>query len=167
MNILLVFVGFIIGILLTSFLSKKIYVLKMNEILERSKDVEEKWSEFYLVLNEWLEIKNKGYSLVEYFNRKSIRSVAVYGAKELGIHLIDELIGTEITVAYVIDKNLDREKYIKNIMILSPEEDLPDIDAIVVTAIHYYADIEEVLSRKTNVPIINLQDLIYEILNNQ
>ena len=43
----------------------------------------------------------------------------------------------------------------------SPDEKLDVVDVMVVTAIYYYQDIEEKMSKKVDFPIISLEDVVY------
>ena len=165
MSMLILLASFVVGIGLSSIIWKKIYISRLNEILEKKRDIDEKWSEFYVILNQWWLIKQNGHSLVEYFEKKSIKSVAVYGIKELGLHLVDELKYSGVSVSYIIDNNSEANNSIGEISIIKPEGKLPATDAVVVTAIHYYAEIEDMLSKNNNMRIINLQDVVYETLN--
>lgn len=120
-----------------------------------------KMLEFYNVLNEWLMLKQEGKSLVEYFERNQYKTIAIYGMKELGERLFDELKKSDVKVVYAIDKNADA--IYADIDIVTPDNDLPKVDVIVVTAIHYFNEIEELLAEKVDYPIISLEDLIYEV----
>ncbi len=154
--------GFIIGMAISDFLIAKKYQKSLIELENKGKDIEEKWSEFYDVLNMWVEIYHKNRSIENYFIKKSIKTIAIYGMKELGQHLMDDLQNSTVSVKYIIDKN----KIVNNtnLTVIHPDEELLPVDAIIVTAIHYYAEIEEQLSVKVSIPIINLQDIIYETL---
>lgn len=165
MIILISLFAFGTGIGLASIIWRKNYISRINDLLEKKRDIEEKWLEFYVILNQWWLIKYNGHSLAEYFKKKSIKSVAVYGIKELGLHLVDDLKDSGVSVAYFIDNNAEPNSSIGELAIIKPEDKLPVTDAIVVTAIHYYAEIEDMLSKENNVRIINLQDVVYETLN--
>lgn len=76
-----------------------------------------------------------------------------------GERLVEELGASDITVDYVIDQNVssnDCKTYKMN-------EELPCVDAIIVTAITYFDEIESALSEKVDCPIISLEDIIYEL----
>ena len=81
--------------------------------------------------------------------------------KELGERLYDELRDSEVEVKYIIDKNADA--IYADIDVLTPEDELEEVDAIVVTAIHYFDEIEEMLEQKVDCPILSLEDIVYEI----
>ena len=100
----------------------------------------------YNTLNQWLKLRQEGRSLVEYFEKNEYKTVAIYGMKELGERLYDELSGSNIEVLYAIDKRADR--IYANVDIVTPEEELFD-------------DIEEVLASKVDYPIISIEDVVY------
>lgn len=116
---------------------------------------------FYQVLNRWLTIRQEGKSLTEYFKRNNYKTVAIYGMKELGERLYDELKDSGVTVKYIIDKNAS-DVY-ANEDVITPDEDLEPVDVIVVTAIYYYNEIEEMLLEKVDYPIVSLEDIVYEV----
>lgn len=149
------FIGFCFGVSHTWMLYKK----KLNYYRES----DSKWFEFYNIFNMWLEISRKGISIADYFREKNIDNIAIYGMKELGKHLFETLNKTDVSVRCIIDKNTVQS--IDNIKVYTPYDDFPKVDAIVVTAIHYYASIEEELHSKVDCPIINLYDVLYEVLN--
>ena len=78
----------------------------------------------------------------------------------MGKALIEELKDTEIEVKYGIDRNVD--KMDTQTDVFKPDEDLPEVDVIVVTSVHYYADIEMGLRDKLKYPIVALNDVVYE-----
>ena len=43
------------------------------------------------------------------------------------------------------------------------DDNLEDVDAIVVTAITFFDEIEEQLQSKVSCPIISLEDILYEV----
>ena len=79
----------------------------------------------------------------------------------VGETLLDELKGTDITVRYGIDKNSDT--IYSDVDIVSVEDDLESVDAVVVTAITFFDEIEEKLSTKMDCPVISLEDILYEV----
>ncbi len=126
-----------------------------------SNDWVKKLQEFYNALNKWLAVKQAGRSFVEYFEKNQYKTIAIYGMKELGQRLYDELKDSDIKVEYGIDKYADR--IYAEVDIVTPDDDLPEVDVIVVTAIHYFDEIEAMLEEKVDYPIISLEDIIYEL----
>ena len=153
----------IVGIFCGVYGMSRIYRTKYKVLKEQLSTNDEKWKEFYQILNLWLELSQSGHSVTEYFEKRNINTIAVYGMKELGERLIYEIKDSKTDVSYLIDKNADT--VYSNMKVYYPYEELPKVDAIVVTAIHYYPEIEEELYKRVNYPIINLTDIIYESLN--
>ncbi len=117
--------------------------------------------ELYMAFDQWLQIRQEGKTLVEYFTKNGYKTVAVYGMKELGERLCDELKGSDVTVSYVIDKNAD--SIYADVDVVTSDDTLAPVDVVVVTAITYFDEIEEALSEKMDCPIISLEDILYEI----
>lgn len=130
---------------------------KIKELL----DGHAKVHELYMAFDQWLRIRQEGKTLVEYFERNEYKTVAIYGMKELGERLFDELEGSGIEVRYIIDKNADA--IYADVDVITPEDDLEPVDVIVVTALYYFDEIEEMLSDKVDYPIVSLEDILYEV----
>lgn len=130
---------------------------KVKHLLDGHKKVHE----LYMAFDQWLRIRQEGKTLVEYFEKNDYKTVAIYGMKELGERLYDELKGTGIEVRYIIDKNAD--SIYADVDVVTPDDDLEPVDVIVVTAIYYFDEIEENLSEKVDYPIVSLEDILYEV----
>lgn len=64
-------------------------------------------------------------------------------------------------MAYGIDKKPD--SIYTDVDIVWVEDSLEEVDAVVVTAITFFDEIEEKLAAKLDCPIISLEDVIYEV----
>ncbi len=117
--------------------------------------------ELYMAFDQWLRIRQEGKTLVGFFERNNYKTVAIYGMKELGERLYDELQGSDITVKYIIDKNADT--IYADVDVVTPDDELEPVDVIVVTAIYYFDEIEEMLGGKVDYPVISLEDVLYEV----
>jgi hypothetical protein len=113
------------------------------------------------MFNQWLMLKQEGKTIEKYFVENGFHRIAVYGMSYAGERLIDDLKGTEIEVAYGIDRNADR--IFSEVEIVNADDTLQSVDAVVVTAIYNFDEIEEKLSELMDCPIISLEDVIYEI----
>ena len=136
---------------------RKISFEKENKILAMS----DKHLALFLMMNQWVKVKQEGKNLAEYFNKEGYKNIAVYGMSYAGETLVEELKNTDIQVAYGIDKGAD--SIYSEVDILSPDEKLPKVDTVVVTAITFFDEIEEMLSKKFDCPIISLEDILYEV----
>ncbi len=125
------------------------------------RQLSDKYLRMMHVLNQWLNAQQTGADISKYFMENNYHTIAVYGMGCLGERLTAALRGTDIRVSYCIDKRAEDMSDIG--MIKSMEDDLPEVDAIVVTAIYYFDEIEDELSEKVNCPIISLEDIIKRI----
>ncbi len=128
---------------------------------EKACDKSNKHFELFCMMSQWVRVKQEGKNLSSYFEQNGYRKIAVYGMSYAGETLINELKGTKIEVAYGIDKNADH--IFTGINTVSPEDTLEKVDAIVVTAITFFAEIEEKLSKKNDYPIISLEEVLYGV----
>jgi len=115
----------------------------------------------FLMMNQWVKVKQEGKSLAEYFVKNGYKNIAIYGMSYAGETLADELKGSEITVLYGIDKKAD--SIYADFDIVSPEEPFQNVDAVVVTSITFFDEIEAMLEKKLDCPIISLEDILYEV----
>lgn len=133
----------------------------ISEEKDKVRSISDKHLALFLMMNQWVKVKQEGKSLAAYFEKRQYKRIAVYGMSYAGETLIDELQGTGITVAYGIDKKANT--IYADVDILSVEDMLADVDAVVVTAITFFDEIREALSVKVDCPIISLEDVLYEV----
>lgn len=150
--IICLLLGFISG----RFVSKKIVLSQLNKIKEYS----DKHLMLFLMMNQWVKIKQEGVNLSEYFERKNYNCIAIYGMSYVGQTLVRELEKTEIKVAYGIDRNSDN--IYSNIHVVSMKEPLEKVDAVVVTAVRFFDEIEKELHERIDCPIISIEDILFE-----
>lgn len=115
----------------------------------------------FQMMNQWVRIKQDGKNLSEYFENAGYKNIAIYGMSYAGETLLEELKETGINVVYGIDKKAD--SIYTDVDILSINDNLKTVDAIVVTAITFFDEIEDKLSKKVDCPIISLEDILYEV----
>ena len=115
----------------------------------------------FKLMNRWMAINQRGKCILEYFEKKGYKKIAVYGLHYVGERLCDELRDTDIQIAYTMDKNKDRGYYgIKN---YAKFNKLPSVDAVIVTPVTFYAEIKDELQDKVKCPIISFDAVISEI----
>lgn len=120
-----------------------------------------KYMSLFQLMNYWMIQKNNNVNVGEYLLNKGYKYVAIYGISHIGVSLIQELNGYNIKVEYAIDKNKDN--LCMNINTFSPDDDLDEVDAIIVTALDHFIEIERMLKLKVKCPILSLEDVIYEM----
>lgn len=132
-----------------------------SEKLNKMRSMSNKHLELFKMMSQWVKVKQEGKNLSSYLEKNGYKKIAVYGMSYAGEALINELENSEIAVAYGIDRNA--ESLYADIDIVSIDDDLEEVDAVVVTAITFFDEIEEKLSQKIDCPIISLEDILYEI----
>ena len=120
----------------------------------------DKYYSMFLMMNQWFELKQSGKQMEQFFRDRKIKKIAIYGMSQMGETLYRELSDTEIEVLYAIDKNVD-SLYVHYCDVLKPTDNLPNVDAIVVTPFVYFKEIKKELKRKTSSPIFSIEDVIY------
>ena len=111
--------------------------------------------------DQWMQTKQEGKSVVDYFHQNDINSIAIYGMSFVGQRLYEELKDSDITIRYAVDKNA--AGIYADVDILTPDDDLPQTDAVVVTAVYFFNEIEELLEEKTDARILSFEDILYEM----
>ena len=134
--------------------------LKQADIYKENSD---KHFALFMLMNQWLKVKQAGVSLEDYFVEKGYKSIAVYGMSYVGERLIAELKNSSVKIAYGIDK---KEKgSMAGIEIINNFDRLPEVDAVVVTSVFYMNEIEEDLSRKVSCPVLSLEEILYYVMS--
>lgn len=113
------------------------------------------------LLNQWMLTKQRGKSIVDYFHDHDIKCIGIYGMSYVGECLVEELKNTDIEVKYAIDQK--RDGIYVDVDVVSMDEELEKVDAIIVTPITSFHDIYEKLSRKVDDQIISLDEIIYAL----
>lgn len=135
--------------------------LKAYYTLKRTNESRDKLLDYYGILNNWVALKQQGRTLSEFFRNHGCHTIAIYGAKELGERLYDELKTSDVQVLYIIDKNV--RQFREDIEVRYPDRRLPEVDMIVITADYYFAQIERELRELVDYPVYSLGDILREL----
>ncbi len=128
-----------------------------NDRAEKIQEKSNKHLALFLMMNNWVRVKQEGKNLSSYLKEQGYKRIAIYGMSFAGETLVNELMDSEIELTYGIDQRDGLYSYIN---ILSIDNALPEVDAIIVTAITFFDEIERVLKNKVSCPIISLSDII-------
>lgn len=129
--------------------------------VNENKQMSDKHLALFLMMNQWVKVKQEGKNLASYFEKEGYKEIAIYGMSYAGETLVEELEGSNIKIKYGIDRKADN--IYADIDIVSPDDSLDEVDAIVVTSITFFDEIEAKLSEKIDCPIISLEDILYEV----
>lgn len=129
--------------------------------VNENKQMSDKHLALFLMMNQWVKVKQEGKNLASYFEKEGYKEIAIYGMSYAGETLVEELEGSNIKIKYGIDRKADN--IYADIDIVSPDDSLDEVDAIVVTSITFFDEIEAKLSEKIDCPIVSLEDILYEV----
>ncbi|MCY6959576.1 hypothetical protein [Clostridium brassicae] len=120
---------------------------------------------YYSILYLWLKNKLNNKNIEDYFLKNKIKTIAVYGAGNLGELLYDELKNSnKVYTKYLIDQgNVNKKNYQIPIIKLEQLSNMEEVDCIVVTPIYAYDQIKENLSKLGLNKIMCIDDIVTEI----
>lgn len=113
----------------------------------------------YQVLLKWLELIQKGTTFGDKLLSQGLQRIAIYGFGEVGKLIYEDLKGSSIKVAYIIDRNPNSGSI--DIPVLGLNDLYPVVDAIIVSLPWDYGNIRKALEERTTCKIMS----ILEILN--
>lgn len=152
---------YLISIIVSFFAGKLIVEYKFGKKIALLEERADKNAAVIRAFSSWMRNKQEGKSITIFLKTNNFHNIAIYGMHHLGKILLKELQEEDITVSYAIDKNADTMK--TSIKVFRPNEELDEVDAIIVTPIFYFDEIERQLSQKVKCPIISLEDVIENI----
>ena len=106
----------------------------------------------FLLMNQWVNLKQDEKRIENYFIHNKLKRIAIYGMSYVGKRLVKELKDTEVEVIYGIDR--DAANIYSEIELVTIDADLKEVDAVVVTSIDEYNAIYNMLSQRIRCPII-------------
>lgn len=154
------FVGIVIGIIGALQFAEAEYK-KERQRVEGVEYFSQKHLKMFLVLNEWIKIKQEGKNLGSYFDENGYKKIAIYGMGYIGNTLVQELKETEIQVAYGIDQKADSMH--GDIKVITMAEPMDRVDLIVITAIASADSIKLELNQKVDYPSVSIEDILHNI----
>ena len=125
------------------------------------KNLSDKHLALFKMMNQWVAVKQDGKNLSDYFEKMQYKTIAIYGMHYAGERLLKELKNSNIQVKYGIDKRADW--IYTDIDVVTMEDEFDEVDAVVVTPIFFFREIEKELSEKIGCPIISLEDVLKEV----
>lgn len=135
---------------------------KDQKVQKLQNDRIDKFYDYFHLVNQWLLLKHEGKSLVQYFENNGYKNIAVYGTGELFSRLQEELRGSNINIVYGMDRKAD--KIYVDIEVLSLDDEWrDDVDAVVVTPIFMFDELEEMIMDRMDCPVVSLEEVVYGI----
>lgn len=150
----------VIGLAVGAGVVAKIKTDENNKLMNKSN----KHLALFLMMNEWVKLKQEGKNFVSYFVAQGWKRIAIYGMSYAGKTLIDELKGSDIEIVCAMDRNADA--VIADINVVPIEDACKNVDCVVVTAITFFDEIKKVLVDKFDCPIISLDEILWDVSEN-
>lgn len=116
------------------------------------------------ILSQWMLAQVSGKRIGDYLWDKGYRKIAVYGINYMGEILLKELKGCSVQTSYAVDKRA--EEIEADVDILKPDDELPEVDALIVTTSLHFEEIKLSMGGKMQCPIISLEEIINDLLSN-
>ena len=145
------------GVISGAYIVGKNILKKLSEV----RLISDKHLTLFILTVQWIKVKQQGKNVSDFLKEEGYENIAIYGMSYIGERLIDELKNTDINVVYGIDRNINFIS--SSIDLVSINDNLKTVDAIVVTAVTFFDEIYEELSKKIDRPIISLEDILYII----
>lgn len=145
-------VGFLLGLRTSDRKADK-------ETDENQKLAEKNRTQFFVMI-QWLKLWQTGRSISSYLSERGYKRVAIYGMSYTGERVLFELKNAGIEVIYGIDKRAGGVA--SEINILLPDDNLPHVDAVIVSETYFFEEVKSTLSEKLSCPIISLEEVVYE-----
>lgn len=147
------------------------YGVDIREEISRTRIMEKQYQDLcryfdktnrnYGVLKQWFLSQIQGERLSGYFEQNGYQNIAVYGMAELGQFLVVELRNSGVHIKYGIDRRAGVISI--EIPVLTLEDELPPVDAVIVTAVYYFNQIADSLKDRLECPVISIEDILYSI----
>jgi hypothetical protein len=134
---------------------------RLEKTVKKKQQLADKHLTIMKVYDEWLKVRQDSKSLIQYFEKRDYKNIAIYGMSYLGESIVRELKDSDVNVLYGIDKNA--ENIYSTVEVMNLSDNLPKVDVVVVTAVFFFDEIAEELKNMMNCPIISLEAIIYEV----
>ena len=120
------------------------------------------------IFDQWIYNLRLGKTIEFFFIDNLYKNIAIYGMGRIGMQMLEELKNSSVSVKYGIDKNA-KEMFFDDIEMIEPNKikEIKDIDAIVVTPVHLFNEIESyILQLGCDIDVISIEqvvDYIYRV----
>lgn len=149
------------GILFVLIIGLGVAVYILAKINQNNKKNANKFYAMFLLNLQWMTNLQGKKSIADYLWDKGYRRVAIYGMSDLGKALMNELKESELTLEYVIDRNAG-EVFVDR-PVLTPDDDFPETDVIIVTPFLQYKAIKSLLQNKSSCDVLSIKDIVNEM----
>lgn len=155
--VLSVVISFIAG-----FICGSIRILRsLGETLKKTKARLDMFEGFYRPMKEWFAKEQAGCTLKNFLMEKNYCKIGIYGMGDFANRIYDALKDSPIEVVCCIDS---KKSAYSDTTLFTLEDELPDMDAIIITDYKNADSIIDSLSKKGDFELMLLEDIIYNEL---
>ena len=72
-------------------------------LLRKNQENAEKFQILFQMMNQWVELKQKGINLSQFFEENGYKKIAIYGMSSAGEALCNELKDSDIEITYAVE----------------------------------------------------------------
>jgi len=149
-------------------LQDKAYMYILEEQLDEQEQNVYRYMMYYKMIIKWLSKLTAGHRVADWFQKRGINAIIIYGGGELGRILYEQLkVDSRVKIKAVCDQNTkDLDKTFSGTRVIDRDkliEEYKQGEVIVVTPIYAFESISKYLSEKINGEIINLNTIIEEM----
>ena len=121
------------------------------------------YEELFRYFDKWMKNRENNYTIDKYLNKMNITRIAIYGYGVLGKHLYFELKQSNISIEWIMDKNVKLSD--ENIVVKTPNEigTMPKVDLIIIASGSSSEEIEKFLMLNGFENIVSLYEVIESI----
>lgn len=157
MEIVLSILGMLFGMIIAWKQQEKIYKKKLKEISRMS----DKHLEMFLMMDKWIQNEMEGKKISTYLRNNGFYNLTIYGMGYIGRTLYEYLKSEGFEINNLIDQS--SFKRIDGMTIKKIDDEHVSTDAVIVTAIYYFEELEDKLKTKFKEPVLSLADIIYKV----
>lgn len=121
----------------------------------------DKYKSYYNMLCKWLEMEKEGKNAATLLKELGYVNIAVYGMGNIGKRLVESLKGTDVKVVCGVDSYSTNDE--NGIRVYDKDEQLPDVDAVIVTVPFAYETIKHDLGGRISVPVLSFEHILFEV----
>lgn len=134
---------------------------KLRHRLSKEQKDSAKYKELYKLMVQWMEIKQSRQLISKWLNENEYYEIAIYGLYLIGERLYIELLDENVKVMYGIDKK-SRDR-LEGLRMYKPDDKLPNVDLVIVTAVSNFEEIKRKLHGKINGSVMSLKEILDEV----